>query len=176
MMHGIAGGPLPASLPFAPPIQRACAEYPNGFSPVLAYAIAFNETIGGQLAGLWPDAATIISPDGGHGLFQLTSWVPAGWSDPLENARMAVAHWLAPAAHYWTTSWQLTGPDLIRAIAAEFNAGRGDYSPTGRGALGGHYRHDVDLYTTDHYAMRALEHYQRLISNRDPDHTAGRRL
>jgi hypothetical protein len=149
MRNGLSAGPLAAGLLYGPQIQAAC-EIPPTFSPEVAYAIALNETIEGQENGSW-DAATVVSADGGHGLFQLTSSYPDDWADPLANATYAVEHFLLPAETFWS-NMGIQGDDLVRCIAADFNAGR-------QGALDGHAKGDVDLYTTDHYAARALANY-----------------
>ncbi len=152
MRNGIGAGPLPDGLLYREPITQACAAPPT-FSPLVAYAIATIETIGGEQAGSW-DAATIVSADGGHGLFQLTSSFPSTWEDPLANADYAVVHFLYPAEVFWAEKG-FQGDDLVRCIAAEFNAGRG-------GAEQGHAEGDVDKFTTNHYAARALAHYTAL--------------
>jgi len=154
MRNGLAAGPLPAGLLYGPVIQAACEIAPT-FSPEVAYAIAENETIIGEKNGKW-DAATVVSADGGHGLFQLTSSYPSDWADPAKNAEYAVEHFLLPAETFWA-NMGMQGDDLVRCIAAEFNAGRG-------GALSGHSQGDVDKYTTNHYAARALANYQALCS------------
>lgn len=91
MMYGILGVPVPAHLVYAEEINAACGDF---FPPCLAYAVANRETIRGERGGLWR-AATVVSPDGGHGLFQLTSWVPDDWADPARNAFWAVSRWLS---------------------------------------------------------------------------------
>lgn len=152
MRNGIASGPLPAGLPFGEQIAAACSITPT-FSPLVAYAIKFNET-----ADL-DDAATIISGDGGHGLFQLTSSYPEGWADPYVNALYAIDEFLLPAETYW--AHELQGDDLVRAIAAEFNAGRTQ-------AIEGHEKGNLDLYTTNGYAARALATYIKLCAGLTP--------
>jgi hypothetical protein len=154
MRDGLAAGPLPPTLLYAAPIEAAC-EIPPSFSPLVAYAIAQNETIDGEKNGSW-DAATVVSADGGHGLFQLTSSYPSDWADPLANATYAVEHFLLPAETFWS-NMGMQGNDLVRCIAAEFNAGR-------QGALDGHAEGDVGKYTTDHYDQRALANYQALLA------------
>ena len=51
--------------------------------------------------------------------------------------------------------------DLVRAIAASFNAGIG-------GAAEGHAIGNVDAYTTNGYAARALQNYQNLLRGVTP--------
>jgi hypothetical protein len=155
MRNGIAAGPLPSDLdlPYGHEITQACAVPPS-FSPLLAYAIKVNES--GE-----NDPPDVQSGDGGHGLFQLTSSYPDDWADPYANALYAVQYFLAPAETYWADTMGLQGTDLVRAIAAEFNAGRG-------GAMQGHEEGDVDKFTTNHYAARALAHYEALVAGQAP--------
>jgi hypothetical protein len=134
-------------MPFAQQINAACLT--ENWFPYVTYAIKWNET-----AAL-PDAATVISADGGHGVMQLTSSFPANWADPYQNVLYAIGHFLAPAETFWKTFEQ--GNDLIRCIAAEYNAGRAQ-------AIEGHEEGDVDKYTTDGYAGRALATYLKLLA------------
>ncbi len=155
MMHGnLSGRSLSTKLRYGVEIESACLAV---MSPPLAYAIAMHESIQGELNDKWT-AATVVSDDGGHGLFQLTSSYPDDWIDPGANARYAVAHFLEPAYEFWTTYYHLEGDDLVRAIAAEFNAGRS-------AALAGHHAGNIDLYTTDHYAEAVLAIYSRLVES-----------
>jgi hypothetical protein len=147
MRNGIVATPLDLAFPFARQINAACIA--GDFFPYVAYAIKWNET-----ANL-PDAATVISADGGHGLFQLTSSFPADWQDPYVNALYAVEDFLRPAETYW--AHELQGDDLVRAIAAEFNAGRTQ-------AIEGHEKGNLDLYTTNNYGTRALASYHKLLN------------
>lgn len=147
MRNGIVGTPLDLALPFAKPINAACAT--ADFFPYLAFAIKWNET-----ASL-PDAATVVSADGGHGLMQLTSSYPANWDDPYANVLYAVDEFLRPAENYWSLDFQ--GDDLIRAIAAEYNAGRS-------AVIKGHAEGDLGKFTTDHYDQRALATYLKLLA------------
>jgi hypothetical protein len=142
---------------YATAIEEACLDV---MSPALAYAIAMHESIRGEIDDHWT-AATVVSRDGGHGLFQLTSSWPENWEDPAANARFAVAMYLEPAFAFWTTYYHLEGADLVRAIAAEFNAGRSN-------ALAGHHAGNVDLYTTDNYAAAVLALYTRLVDSPEP--------
>lgn len=151
MRNGLAAGPLPKDLPFADAIESACEA--ADFSPLVAYAIKINET------GL-DDPPTIVSGDGGHGLFQLTSSFPDDWADPHANAVYAVQNFMLPAEAFWVKIG-MQGDDLVRCIAAEFNAGR-------QGAFQGHLRGDVDLFTTNRYGSRALSHYQDLVKGITP--------
>lgn len=144
MRNGITSGVV-ANVPFASLIN-AVSETAD-FSAFVISAIQHNETDG------MADAVTVISPDGGHGVMQLTSQVPPNWDDPYANILYAVDNYLEPAETYWAPIVQ--GDDLVRCIAAEYNAGRG-------GAIKGHEEGDVDLYTTDHYAARCLATYLSL--------------
>ena len=103
------------------------------------------------------DAATVISDDGGHGLLQLTSSYPANWADPYANVLYAIDNFLRSAETYWSA--ELQGNNLIRAIAAEYNAGRSQ-------AIAGHEAGNVDLYTTNSYGQRALDMYLRLLAGK----------
>jgi hypothetical protein len=165
MRNGLSAGPLPAHLPYGDAIQKACegARYAGltSFSPLVAYACAVNETIQGEVNGSW-SAATVVSADGGHGLFQLTSSFPVNWRDPYTNALFACEHFFMPAEAFWSSPpYSLSGTALLRAIAASFNAGLGN-------ALAGHRRGDVDAYTTAHYADRARAHYDALLAGKSP--------
>ena len=153
MRNGLAAGPLPPDLSFGAEITSACSMPPT-FSPLVAYAIKWNET-----ADL-PNAATIVSADGGHGLFQLTASYPPNWDAPYVNALYAITDYLFPAETYWAD--QAQGDDLVRCIAAEFNAGRAQ-------AIKGHDAGDIDAHTTNHYAARALATYQRLLAGKSPE-------
>jgi hypothetical protein len=160
MIHGISGAPLLVGLQYGDVIQRVSAG--KGFPPMLAYPVAYRETIRGEIAGDWLDAATVMSQngDGGHGLFQITpeDWWPAEmvaewnateWQDPASNCAFAIKYFLIPALDYWA-SQGLTGDALIICVADEFNAGRDrveQYHAQGNAdgaTTGGDYGHDVD--------------------------------
>jgi hypothetical protein len=145
--NGIVGTPLDLAARFAQPINAACAAA-NWFPYVVA-AIQHNETNG--LA----NAATVISDDGGHGVMQLTSSYPPNWAEPYANVLYAIDNFLQSAETYWAR--ELQGNDLIRAIAAEYNAGRSQ-------AIAGHEAGNVDLYTTNDYGQRALGTYLKLLA------------
>lgn len=170
MRNGLAAGPLPdtiqgVKLPFALIINQACAVSPT-FSPLVAYAIKMNET--GLLTNPTEiqdgaDPVTFKMSDGsnaGRGIFQLTSSWPYDWRDPLANAVYALHHdgFMLDAETYWVRRG-LLGDNLVRAIAASFNAGIG-------GAQAGHDEGDVDKRTTNRYGQRALAHYHGLISGK----------
>lgn len=147
MRNGIESGVVPTDWPFADQINASAAV--TNFSAILVAAIQHNETNG--LA----DAATNISIDGGHGVMQLTAEYPPNWADPYGNILYAIDNFLGPAESYWAPIVQ--GDDLVRCIAAEYNAGRG-------AAIKGHEEGDVDAYTTAHYAQRALDTYKSLVT------------
>lgn len=163
MMYGMSGAPIAPDLPYAQEVTAGCSQ--NGlviFPPIVAYAIAWHESIGGQVNGLWPSAATVVSGDGGHGLFQLTSYVPPNWADPLGNTQCAVHGWLAPDTLHWISAIPgIGGDDLIRCVAASFNAGWG-------GAWQGHMQGDVGRYTTDRYPDAVLRIYHNLATGGRP--------
>ena len=165
MKYGISGGPIPAGLPYSSPISNACDD--TRFWPRWLYAIAYVETISGEVNGSWPSAATVKSGDGGLGLCQLTSpwgtgpWPPPGWDDPQTNASLAVEHYLDSAVYYWQLVQKLAGLDLVRAASAEYNAGRAN-------ALAGHFRGDVDRDTTGgNYGARVAAVYGVLVAKPD---------
>ncbi len=153
----LSGAPIPAALAYARHIGEACS---STFSGPLAYAIAYRETIRGERDKQWI-AWNVVSFDGGRGLFQLTSSYPSDWSDPAANARYAVEHFLQPACEFWRVQMRLADDALVRCIAAEFNAGRGN-------ALSGHMAGDVDRFTTNHYAADVLNQYHRLAAGHPP--------
>lgn len=148
---------LAPTLPYVSQVLQSCTLL-NWFQSV-AYAIAWRESISGQVAGLWPNAATVLSDDGGHGLFQLTYSFPDEWDDPYRNALYAIVTFLEPAETYWAQVEQ--GDNLVRCIAAEYNAGR-DL------ALKGHDEGDVDKYTTDNYAAAVLGFYHSILASGKP--------
>src|SRR6266567_741831 len=98
MIFDVSGAPIPSDARYADAINLAAVEL--DFPPNLAYAIANRETIRGERNGKW-NAATIVSFDQGHGLFQLTSWWPARWDGPKTNAHWAIVRWLQPSLHHY---------------------------------------------------------------------------
>jgi len=153
MLDGIEAGHIPKNLPYAAEIEAACMA--SGFSPALGYAIPWRETIRGQVAGLWT-ASSVISPDGGHGLYQLTSSYPSDWLQPTANARYALDHFLIPALVEFRGKG-LLGEALIRCIAAAFNAGPGP-------AWEAHLAGNVDNCTTGHdYAQDVFQVYNAIV-------------
>lgn len=156
MIYGISGTALPAHLPYAANIQKICTTPVDNFSPCLAYAIAWRETIRGT-----KNPVTVISGDGGHGLFQLTSSFPSDWDDVDANIRYALDHFLIDDLNFFANQG-LRGDDLVRCVAAAFNSGQGT-------AWLNHQAGNVDLGTTGHnYASDVLSNYHRLISGQDP--------
>jgi len=167
MRDGIISGLIPAQFPYADPIQRA-AELHN-VSAFVVYSIGEQETINGEQSG-WlvaaygpgTTAANVVSNDGGHGIFQLTSSYPQLWQDPYTNAEFACANFIAPAWEFWSGQpYNLVGDALVRAVAAEFNAGRGL-------ALAGHLNHsNVGIWTTKtdgiQYDLMVLQNYHRFL-------------
>lgn len=149
MRDGISGAALPAGFPYKSEIEISC--WRNGFFPCVVGAIKINET--GLGCGF--DTETCISGDGGRGIMQLTSSYPSDWPTPRSNIEFAVAQFLLPAYTAWKD--KLQGDDLVRAIAATYNAGFGN-------AQAGHDEGDLDKYTTNRYAERALAHYKALIT------------
>lgn len=121
MLYGISGAPVPVALnlPYADDVNAACQIVP--FPPCLAYAVCWRETVRGY--GL--AAATIVSGDGGHGLFQLTSWVPPDWATPSRNAYWAILRWLLPSLNHFHDRGVTDVDALMRATADSFNAGVG---------------------------------------------------
>ena len=160
MRWGISGRPLPSGLRYGEEITAACAVY--NFPPCLAYAIAWRESIRGENNGKWT-AATVVSGDGGHGLFQLTSYVPNGWSDPLTNAEAALQYWLVPNVNAFYDRVALRGDALVKAAADAFNRGFGAVSvdlSAGR---------DPDLGSAaGNYGADVLAQYLRLSAGEDP--------
>ena len=148
MIWGLSGAPCDPSKPYADAIEAA-AEY-TGFPPKWLYAIAWQETIVLQVAGVW-NAATIVSGDGGHGLFQLTSSYPVNWQDPYTNAVYAVEGdpmFLRGAAKYWFGRGY-RGRELVKLASATFNAGL-------KNVLAGHADGDADEWDTNKYGQRIV--------------------
>lgn len=159
MIYGIQGGTIPAHLPYAKTITDAMNA--ANFSPILGYAIAYRETIRGELDHSWC-ASTVLSADGGHGLFQLTSSWCDNWKDARANADYAAAHFLVPSMYYFAAKG-MRGEDLVRCIAAGFNEGAvtawDDHQTYG----------NVDIGTANHdYAADVLRQYLSLAAGQDP--------
>lgn len=166
MRNHISGAPLPAhlNLPFAFEIEAGCQVTPT-FSPLLAYSIKVCETDSTEPADtveFGADLTTMLMPNGspaGRGIFQLSSSYPANWKDPLTSTLYAIAHFLYPAEAFWSSTYGMQGADLVRCIAAEYNAGRG-------GAVAGHAHGDVGMYTTRQvgvsYSDECLSYYHNL--------------
>jgi hypothetical protein len=147
MRNGIVATSLDLSMPFAQQINARCSA--DDWFPYVVAACQKNET------GSRPDAATVISGDGGHGVMQLTASYPDDWADPAANIDYAIMQFLKPAEDFWAAQFQ--GEELVKAIAAEYNAGRGK-------VLQGHEEGDLDKYTTEGYGARALATYEKLCA------------
>jgi|SRR6185312_6683470 len=147
MIHGISATTLPDGFPYKAIIEDLCG---STFFPCLVGAIKLNETG----TGFGPVTENDISGDGGRGVMQLTSSYPSNWQDPKANIRYAIKHFLVPAMNEWSS--ELQGDDLVRAIAATYNAGLGN-------AQAGHKIGDIDAYTTNRYGERCLKRYQALL-------------
>lgn len=159
MLHGISGTAINSHLDYAANIQAACVS--RNFPPCLAYAIAWRETISGP----W-NACSIVSPDMGYGLFQLTSefmqpWPPPGWDTAQKNTEYALDHFLIPGMKFFVECG-VSGDALIKCIAAGFNSGN-------EVAWQNHLLGNVDIGTTGHnYASSVLENFHRLVAGEDP--------
>ena len=159
MLYDISGVSIPKTLPYAAVIQAPCLEL--GFPPCLAYAIAWRESISGEVSGSW-NACTVLSGDGGHGLFQLTSSFPDGWEDEDVNIRYALNTFLIPSLHQFFRRG-LVGDALVRLVAAAFNAGE-------TAAWEAHLAGDCDIATTgNNYASSILSTFHRLIKGEPPE-------
>jgi hypothetical protein len=152
MQYGISGAALPGGLDYGAIVESVCEEL--DVAPLLVYAIKMNETSPS-------DPPDIVSPDGGRGIMQLTSSYPLDWADPRSNVAWAVEVFIEPALAYWS-SWDsvggpFSGNDLIRLVAASYNAGLLD-------AIAWHEAGDVDSGTTRRYGERALANYLQLLA------------
>lgn len=167
---GLSGEPYPGSLPYAAAINAAATS--RNFWPCVLGAVAWQETIGIEVSGWMREvygpgitAENCVSGDGGHGLCQLTQSFPDDWINPQTNAAYALDAFLLPALQYWNVHVKLEGEDLLRALAAEFNAGRIN-------AIKGHTNGDVGLFTThtngESYSDLVLAHYQKLSVGLEP--------
>jgi hypothetical protein len=161
MRFAIVGEDVNTTLPYAQAINQAATEL--DFSPVAAYAVAWRETIRGERSGLWKDAATVVSGDGGHGLFQLTSWYPSTWQQPYWNAHWAILRWLLPSMMHYEAVHRYAGEALLQACADAFNAGQGAVcSACERGE-------SLDSVTTGHdYGQDVVATYRRLVAGDPP--------
>jgi hypothetical protein len=168
MRNGISGASVPLQLLYAGEINAATLR--ESFFPLLTYAIAEVETIEGERAGRW-DAATVVADDGGTGLCQITQedwwssemifdWNAITRTNPYDNTCFALRYFLIPAEEFWVANYAFQGNDLIRAIAAEYNAGRNL-------ALAGHNAGNIGLYTTPEngvlYTDHVLANYTKLV-------------
>lgn len=148
MMYGISGAPVPISLPYAATVEAACGEV---CPPCFMYAIAYRESIRGELAGEWPSAADVQADDGGLGLCQITpeewwpqemrsAWASLTWQSPLLNTKFAIRYFVLPAMAYWHAQG-FDGDNLAKLVACEYNAGRSN-------TILGHEEGNADKYTT----------------------------
>lgn len=144
MQNGISGKGLPEGFPYKAIIETLCVKH--NFFPCVVGAIKINETGLGQ----GPTTENDVSGDGGHGIMQLTSYVPPDWQNPTVNIECAITKFLLPDYAVWTSPpYSLSGEELVKALAASYNAGFDN-------ALAGHKQGNVDLYTTHNYGQRAL--------------------
>lgn len=163
MRWKISGLPLPVGFPFRNEITEACDRVDA--PPCLVGAIKLNETGMSTNAAELQDGCvpgTEKMPDGsdaGHGIFQLSSSWPSDWNNPLANAVYAVRVFIVPAITFWYSAHGYTGDDLVRCVAASYNAGIS-------AAWVGHLEGSVDAFTTDDYAQRCLAHFQMLVAGR----------
>lgn len=158
MQHGISGEPVLATLRYAAPINLAASHF--NVSPLLCYAIAYRETIHGEVIGLWESAATVVSEDYGHGLFQITTPpYPPGWADPYINACDAISRFIVPAMNIWVTLG-FEGYSLVKLVADTFNEGY-------PAAMKWHMQGDADAGTTNHYGRGVVAYYNALVNGTD---------
>ncbi len=154
--YGISGALVNPTFPYAHVINEAAIS--NDVSPKLCYAIAYRETISGEINGLWPNAATVIAGDGGTGLFQLTPPPPSldNPLDPYQNAMAAMQGWILPALALWVGQGY-QGDTLVLLVAATFNEGS-------EAAEKYHAQGNVDAGTTDEYGHGVLTYYTALVN------------
>jgi hypothetical protein len=169
-LYGLSGALIPSSLKYSDPIQAA-ADTKN-FWPLVAYSIAWRESIAGELAGLWPNALTVVASDNGSGICQVTpagwwspemnsAWGAIDWTNPQENAEYAIEWFLEPASVYWQGEGY-EGTTLLKFIAAEYNAGR-------ERVIEAHAKGNVDLATTNGYAAAIVSIYTNLLERGVPN-------
>ena len=158
MRWNIASPPLTVALPYELQIHNASTI--TDTPTALLYAIAWHETISGEVSGQWT-ASSVISADGGHGLCQLTASWPDNWDDAQANAVYACKNFIIPDALYWYRKYGYTGETLVRCIAASYNAGIS-------GAEAGHIIGNVDCYTTNRYAAKVLGFYRSIVATGKP--------
>jgi hypothetical protein len=169
MLYGVSAIPLPVTFPFAASIAAAAGA---DFPPCWLGAVAATEN--GELLSVNPSAAlTVISGDSGHGLYQITpeawwptpmraAWSNLDWKSPTANATFARLWFLEPAVTYWNGTLLMTGDDLVKCVAAEYNAGRA-------AAQDGHEKGEVDAFTTGgDYGARTLANLHALLAGKLP--------
>jgi hypothetical protein len=117
------------------------------------------------LATLGQTPENAISGDGGHGIYQLTSFVPPQWDDPYTNAYWAIHSWLKPDMEYFNQAYGLVGDDLIRITADSFNEGR-------QAAINYHLQGNADAGTTHaNYGADVLNCVHFLLAGNPPPDT-----
>jgi hypothetical protein len=160
MIYGLSGAPVAAVLRYAAPINEAAEDV--NFSPPLLYAIGYHETIHGEIIGLWPSAQTVVSGDGGHGIFQLTSSFPPNWYEAYCNAHWAITGpgLLGDCLEYWH-ELGFAGDQLVKLVAASFNEGLS-------AAEAAYKTGNVDAGTTDGYGEAVVLIYNSIISTGGP--------
>ncbi|GAC1584006.1 MAG: hypothetical protein NVS3B7_19400 [Candidatus Elarobacter sp.] len=166
MKWGLSGVPVPDTLRYAREITRAATDAQA--SPCALYAIAWRETLAGERSG-WlrsafgTDAAHVVSPDGGHGIFQLTDSFPPNWQDPYTNAKYAAERFYDPYLALWINRG-FSGPTLLKLAADDFNAGD-------RRVKLWHDLGNADGATTGgNYGTDVLVIFSNLLAGRDPDY------
>jgi hypothetical protein len=176
MNLGISGAPIPISLKYAAPIQKAADD--GAFWPLFAYAIAWRETISSELSGYiqanWPGktALDVITGDNGHGLCQVTpaawwgapitaAWAAIDWTDAEQNMAFGIEWFLNPAVDFWHGQEGFIGSSLIRLVASEYNAGRDE-------TMKAHEEGDVDRADTNNYASGIEAIYNNLLTRGVP--------
>ena len=166
MIFGVSGQPLPGGIAYGSEISQAAAQ--TNFPPCWLYAHGYQETIkvAGWMETMGKTPANFISDDGGHGIFQLTASYPPNWQVPYANACYAVIQYLMPAIKYWNSTYGLLGDQLMRCVAAEYNAGRSN-------AEAGHNHGDVGMFTTkdadgNEYPDLVMKYYHQLAAGQKP--------
>lgn len=163
MQFNVIASRINPDMPYAADIQHQCDL--KNFSASFAYAIAYRESIRLEVNG-GTNAATVVSCDGGYGLFQLTypftqPWPPAGWQIPANNCKYALDEFLIPNFNMFAGRG-LEGDDLVKVTAASYNAGA-------QAAWEAHEAGNVDSVTTDNYGEAVLQFYLRLAQGLKPE-------
>ncbi len=148
-IYGVSGEVVKLPTRFAAEINGAALA--RNFPPCFLGAIRERET------GDRADAATVISGDGGHGAYQLTSSYPDNWQDVTASGIYAIDHFLMPAIQYWHGLHLFNGDTLVLLVAATYNEGLG-------AAIKWHEAGDVDRGTTNEYGHGVLAIFKRLAA------------